>query len=73
MNHIAFYKTFCPNKAESNELCQSDDSLSQDFEGIKCESGNSQREQDGWELEKRAPREAETEKLVGLGGMSGGS
>lgn len=68
MNHVAFYKTLCPDKAESNELCQAE-SLSQDFKGVKSESGNNQRKRDGWELEKWTPREAETEELVVLGGM----
>lgn len=47
---LAWYKKLCPNKDEGNKVGWSE-SVSQDFEGErKSESGNSQREQDGWGL-----------------------
>ena len=71
---LALYAKLCPNKDEGNQVGWSE-SVSQDFEGErKSESGNSQREQDGWELEEKwTQRQVETERLVVLGGVIGGS
>lgn len=49
MNHTAFYKTLCPDKLKVMN-CVSQVVFLGTLKGVKSESGDSQREQGGWEL-----------------------